>query len=77
MSPQILQSGYYDAVAAGQFVDSGYYPERNGDGSGLRPRCGLRSWRQRPRCGQPFSLNYSALLAVMTSQYVEKRTLTG
>jgi D-ornithine 4,5-aminomutase subunit beta len=29
---EILASGYYDAVAAGQFVDSGYYPERNGDG---------------------------------------------
>jgi D-ornithine 4,5-aminomutase subunit beta len=24
--------GYYAAVAAGHFVDSGYYPERNGDG---------------------------------------------
>jgi D-ornithine 4,5-aminomutase subunit beta len=24
--------GYYAAVAAGQFVDSGYYPERTGDG---------------------------------------------
>ena len=29
---EILASGYYEAVAAGQFVDSGYYPERNGDG---------------------------------------------
>jgi D-ornithine 4,5-aminomutase subunit beta len=30
---EILESGgYYAAVAAGQFVDSGYYPERNGDG---------------------------------------------
>ncbi len=25
-------NGYYAAVEAGQFVDSGYYPERNGDG---------------------------------------------
>lgn len=30
---EILQGGgYYAAVEAGQFVDSGYYPERNGDG---------------------------------------------
>jgi D-ornithine 4,5-aminomutase subunit beta len=29
---EILESGYYQAVAAGQFVDSGYYPERHGDG---------------------------------------------
>ncbi|MGE0823802.1 MAG: D-ornithine 4,5-aminomutase subunit OraE [Candidatus Binatia bacterium] len=26
------QGGYYQAVTAGQFVDSGYYPERTGDG---------------------------------------------
>jgi D-ornithine 4,5-aminomutase subunit beta len=30
---EILESGgYYAAVETGQFVDSGYYPERNGDG---------------------------------------------
>lgn len=30
---ELLENGgYYAAVAAGQFVDSGYYPERNGDG---------------------------------------------
>ncbi|OOG26436.1 LuxR family transcriptional regulator [Thioalkalivibrio denitrificans] len=30
---EILESGgYYAAVAAGQFVDSGHYPERKGDG---------------------------------------------
>jgi D-ornithine 4,5-aminomutase subunit beta len=30
---EILQGGgYYAAVAAGQFVDSGYFPERRGDG---------------------------------------------
>jgi D-ornithine 4,5-aminomutase subunit beta len=30
---EILDAGgYYAAVAAGQFVDSGYYPERKGDG---------------------------------------------
>jgi D-ornithine 4,5-aminomutase subunit beta len=30
---EILENGgYYTAVAAGQFVDAGYYPERKGDG---------------------------------------------
>jgi D-ornithine 4,5-aminomutase subunit beta len=29
---EILEQGYAGAVAAGQFVDSGYYPERHGDG---------------------------------------------
>jgi D-ornithine 4,5-aminomutase subunit beta len=28
----VASGGYYAAVAAGQFVDSGYYPERSGDG---------------------------------------------
>jgi len=28
----LKNGGYYEGVAAGQFVDSGYYPERNGDG---------------------------------------------
>jgi len=28
----VEQGGYYAAVAAGQFVDSGYFPERSGDG---------------------------------------------
>lgn len=28
----VEQGGYYSAVAAGQFVDQGYYPERIGDG---------------------------------------------
>lgn len=28
----LANGGYYQAVADGQFVDSGYYPERNGDG---------------------------------------------
>jgi len=28
----LAQGGYYAAVAAGQFVDQGYYPERIGDG---------------------------------------------
>jgi D-ornithine 4,5-aminomutase subunit beta len=32
--------GYYAAVAAGQFVDSGYYPERKGDGIVREPAGG-------------------------------------
>jgi D-ornithine 4,5-aminomutase subunit beta len=28
----VATGGYYAGVAAGQFVDSGYFPERNGDG---------------------------------------------
>lgn len=32
MEEILEQGGYYEAVAAGQFVDQGYYPERKGDG---------------------------------------------
>ncbi len=38
---EILETGgYYAGVAAGQFVDSGYYPERNGDGIVRNPTGG-------------------------------------
>ncbi|WP_455366718.1 D-ornithine 4,5-aminomutase subunit OraE [Kaarinaea lacus] len=33
----VEQGGYYAAVAAGQFVDQGYYPERCGDGISRDP----------------------------------------
>jgi D-ornithine 4,5-aminomutase subunit beta len=33
----VENGGYYAAVAAGQFVDSGYYPERHGDGISRAP----------------------------------------
>ncbi len=33
----VENGGYYAAVAAGRFVDSGYYPERNGDGISRAP----------------------------------------
>jgi D-ornithine 4,5-aminomutase subunit beta len=33
--------GYYAAVAAGQFVDSGYFPERKGDGIVREPDAGV------------------------------------
>ncbi|MGI6726664.1 MAG: D-ornithine 4,5-aminomutase subunit OraE [Christensenellales bacterium] len=32
MEEMLSQGGYFQAVEMGQFVDSGYYPERNGDG---------------------------------------------
>ncbi|NOT57862.1 MAG: hypothetical protein HOP18_24940 [Deltaproteobacteria bacterium] len=32
LEEMLAQGGYYAAVAAGQFVDSGYYPERHADG---------------------------------------------
>ena len=38
---ELLENGgYYEAVAAGQFVDSGYYPERIGDGIARNPDSG-------------------------------------
>jgi D-ornithine 4,5-aminomutase subunit beta len=38
---EVLEGGgYYDAVAAGQFVDQGYYPERKGDGIVRDPQGG-------------------------------------
>jgi len=41
---EILASGgYYNAVAAGQFVDSGYFPERRGDGIDRSPAGGDRA----------------------------------
>ena len=36
----VEQGGYYEAVAAGQFVDQGYFPERKGDGIARDPRGG-------------------------------------
>jgi len=32
MEEMLSQGGYFKAVESGQFVDSGFYPERNGDG---------------------------------------------
>jgi D-ornithine 4,5-aminomutase subunit beta len=41
---EILDNGgYYKAVADGQFVDSGFYPERNGDGIARAPDGGDRA----------------------------------
>jgi D-ornithine 4,5-aminomutase subunit beta len=45
----LANGGYYAAVAAGQFVDSGYYPERNGDGIVRSPDGGDGSGTVIPR----------------------------
>jgi D-ornithine 4,5-aminomutase subunit beta len=41
--------GYFEAVARGYFVDSGYYPERNGDGIGRDPEGGVAAGSVVPR----------------------------
>jgi len=48
--------GYFDAAHAGHFVDSGYYPERRGDGIARDPEGGIGSgsvWRREPDYGAP------------------------
>jgi D-ornithine 4,5-aminomutase subunit beta len=54
---EILESGgYYTAVADGQFVDSGYYPERKGDGIVRDPAGGSGAGtvvRREPGYGAP------------------------
>jgi D-ornithine 4,5-aminomutase subunit beta len=54
---EILESGgYYAAVEAGQFVDSGYYPERKGDGIARAPKGGDRAGtvvKRAPNYGAP------------------------
>jgi len=50
------QGGYYSAVALGQFVDSGYYPERKGDGIARAPDGGDAAGtviRREPDYGAP------------------------
>ncbi len=41
--------GYFEAVARGYFVDSGYYPERNGDGIARDPQGGVAAGEVMPR----------------------------
>jgi D-ornithine 4,5-aminomutase subunit beta len=54
---EILENGgYYSAVAAGHFVDSGYYPERKGDGIARAPDGGDAAGtviRREPDYGAP------------------------
>jgi D-ornithine 4,5-aminomutase subunit beta len=52
----LADGGYYDAVAAGQFVDSGYFPERRGDGIARTPDGGDRAGtviKREPDYGAP------------------------
>ncbi len=47
---EILEvGGYFEAVARGYFVDSGYYPERNGDGIARDPEGGIAAGSVVPR----------------------------
>jgi len=46
---EIAEQGYYEAVSAGQFVDSGHYPERNGDGIARDPEGGVGAETVVPR----------------------------
>ena len=59
---EILKNGgYYAAVADGQFVDSGYYPERKGDGIVRDPAGGSGAGtvvRREPDYGAPVSSHF-------------------
>ena len=61
---ELLENGgYYEAVAAGQFVDSGYYPERNGDGIARAPDggdCAGTVIRRAPDYGAPVCSHFGA-----------------
>ena len=47
---EILEvGGYFESVARGYFVDSGYYPERNGDGIARDPEGGVAAGTVIPR----------------------------
>lgn len=41
LEEMLASGGYFNAVKAGFFVDSGYYPERNGDGIARDPEGGV------------------------------------
>jgi D-ornithine 4,5-aminomutase subunit beta len=59
----LANGGYYAAVAAGHFVDSGYYPERNGDGIARAPDGGDRAAtvvRRAPDYGAPVCSHFGA-----------------
>ena len=61
---EILQNGgYYAAVEDGQFVDSGYYPERKGDGIVRVPDGGDKAgsvMRREPDYGAPVCSHFGA-----------------
>ncbi len=63
---EILEGGgYYAAVAAGQFVDQGYYPERKGDGIVRDPEAGDGAGSVIPRAadyGAPVCGHFGASL---------------
>jgi D-ornithine 4,5-aminomutase subunit beta len=56
LEEMLAQGGYYAAVAAGQFVDSGFFPERAGDGIVRDPLAGSGAGtviRREPGYGAP------------------------
>jgi D-ornithine 4,5-aminomutase subunit beta len=57
------EGGYYAAVAAGHFVDSGHYPERRGDGIARDPEGGVGAGttvRREPGYGAPVCSHFGA-----------------
>jgi D-ornithine 4,5-aminomutase subunit beta len=59
----VAQGGYEQAVSAGQFVDSGYFPERGGDGIGRDPAGGVGAGTVVPRAadyGAPVCSHFGA-----------------
>ena len=49
LEEMLEQGGYEQAVAAGQFVDAGYFPERRGDGIARDPQGGVGAGTVVPR----------------------------
>ena len=61
----VANGGYYEAVTMGQFVDSGYYPERNGDGIARQADggdCAGTVIRRAPDYGAPVCSHFGANL---------------
>jgi D-ornithine 4,5-aminomutase subunit beta len=59
----VEMGGYYAAVAAGHFVDSGFYPERGGDGIARDPEGGVAAGttlRRAPGYGAPVCSHFGA-----------------
>ncbi len=63
LEEMLEMGGYYAAVAAGQFVDSGYFPERRGDGIARDPEAGVGAGttrRREPDYGAPVCSHFGS-----------------